>query len=82
MDESYITIYKPLDEDYISIEGLLNVQNAKVNLYNILGQQVLNTALKTNQSVQRISTAELAAGVYVIKLKADNAVISNKLIIR
>ena len=81
MDESYITIYKPLDEDYISIEGLLNVQNAKVNLYNILGQQVLNTALKTNQSVQRISTTELAAGVYVIKLKADNAVISKKLII-
>ena len=81
MDESYITIYKPLDKDYISIEGLLNVQNAKVNLYNILGQEVLNTALKTNQSVQRISTTELAAGVYVIKLKADNAVISKKLII-
>ncbi|MGI9559823.1 MAG: T9SS type A sorting domain-containing protein [Flavobacteriaceae bacterium] len=81
MDESYITIYKPLDEDYISIEGLLNVQNAKVKLYNILGQEVLNTALKTNQSVQRISTAELASGVYVIKLQADNAVISKKLII-
>ena len=81
MDESYITIYKPLDEDYISIEGLLNVQNAKVKLYNILGQEVLNTALKTNQSVQRISTTELAAGVYVIKLQADNAVISKKLII-
>jgi hypothetical protein len=81
IDESYITIYKPLDEDYISIEGLLNVQNAKVNLYNILGQQVLNTALKTNQSVQRISTTELAAGIYVIKLQADNAVISKKLII-
>ena len=82
MDGSYITIYKPLDKDYISIEGLLNVQNTKVNLYNIFGQQVLNTALKTNQSAQRISTAELAAGVYVIKLKADNAVISKKLIIR
>jgi hypothetical protein len=81
IDESYITIYKPLDEDYISIEGLLNFQNAKVNLYNILGQEVLNTALKTNQSVQRISTNELAAGVYVIKLQADNAVISKKLII-
>jgi hypothetical protein len=81
IDESYITIYKPLDEDYISIEGLLNVQNAKVNLYNILGQEVLNTALKTNQSVQRISTTELAAGVYVIKLQADNAIISKKLII-
>ncbi|MAH20322.1 MAG: hypothetical protein CMB96_02570, partial [Flavobacteriaceae bacterium] len=37
---------------------------------------------KTNQSVQRISTTELAAGVYVIKLKADNAVISKRLIIR
>ena len=81
MDEDYITIYKPLDEDYISIEGLLNVQNAKVNLYNILGQEVLNTSLKTNQSVHRISTTELAAGVYVVKLQADNAVISKKLII-
>ena len=82
MHESNIRIYNPLDEDYISIEGLLNVQNTKVNLYNIFGQQVLNTALNKNQSAHRISTAELAAGVYVIKLKADNAVISKKLIIR
>jgi hypothetical protein len=50
-------------------------------LFNIIGQEVLNTTLQSNQSIQSISTAGLTTGVYIIKLQADSSVISKKLII-
>jgi hypothetical protein len=81
LEASYISIYKAASEDHITIEGLLNVEKANVQLFNIIGQEVLNTTLQSNQSIQSISTAGLTTGVYIIKLQADSSVISKKLII-
>ena len=81
VDESYISIYKASNEDYITIEGLSNFQDAKVDLYNIIGQEVLNQNLKTNQTTQNIPTTGLTTGIYIIRLEADNSVVTKKLII-
>ena len=81
LTESHISIYKPFNQDHITIEGLANIKTAKVSLFNIIGQEVLNTTLQSNQSTQTISTNGLVIGVYVIKLIADNVTITKKLII-
>ena len=81
LEESYISIYNPMDKDYITIEGLANTQKANVRLYNIIGQEILNKTLQTGQSTQNISTAGLTTGIYVIKLQVDSTLISKKIVI-
>jgi hypothetical protein len=81
LDESYISIYKSVSDDFVTIEGLSNVEKANVQLFNIIGQEVLSTALNSNQSTQRVSTSGLTTGVYVIRLQADSSVIAKKIII-
>ena len=81
LEESYISIYNPMDKDYITIEGLANIQKANVRLYNIIGQEILSKTLQTGQSTQNISTAGLTTGIYVIKLEVDSTLISKKIVI-
>jgi len=81
LEESYISIYNPMDKDYITIEGLANIQKANVRLYNIIGQEILSKTLQTGQSTQNISTAGLTTGIYVIKLQVDSTLISKKIVI-
>ena len=82
IEESYISIYKPSDRDCIVMEGLSNVQSGHVTLYNIMGQEVLDQNLTPNQSTQNIPTTGLESGIYIIKLKADNLILTKKLIIK
>jgi hypothetical protein len=81
LEASYISIYKAASENHITIEGLLNVEKANVQLFNIIGQEVLNTTLQSNQSIQSISTAGLTTGVYIVRLEADNSIVTKKVII-
>jgi len=81
IEESYISIYNPMDKDYITIEGLANIQKANVRLYNIIGQEILSKTLQTGLSTQNISTAGLTTGIYVIKLEVDSTLISKKIVI-
>ena len=81
LDESYISIYKAASDDFLTIEGLSNGEKVNVELFNIMGQQVLTTTLNSNQSTQRVSTSGLTTGIYVIRLQADRSVIAKKIII-
>jgi hypothetical protein len=82
IEESLISIYKPSDKDYVVIEGLSNLQSGEVTLYNIMGQEVIDQILTSNQSTQNIPTTGLDSGIYIIKLKADNLILTKKLIIK
>ena len=82
IEESYISIYKPSDRDCIVMEGLSNVQSGHVTLFNITGQEVMDQILTPNQSTQNILTSGLDSGIYIIKLKADNLILTKKLIIK
>jgi hypothetical protein len=81
IEESLISIYKPLDRDCIVMEGLSNVQSGEVTLYNIMGQEILSKTLQTGLSTQNISTAGLTTGIYVIKLEVDSTLISKNFLI-
>ena len=81
LTESHISIYKPFNQDHITIEGLANIKTAKVSLFNIIGQEVLNTTLQSNQSTQRVSTRGLTTGVYVIRLQSYSSIIAKKIIV-
>jgi len=80
-EDSYVRVYKPNNSDYIAIEGLVNIQKARIKLYNLIGQEIIHKVLSNNQTNYRISTQGIPQGVYVIKLQFENSKITKKLII-
>jgi hypothetical protein len=57
-----------------------NVQNAALRLYNILGQEVLQTYSKEENTVINISN--LPQGLYVLKIEKENTVLTRKIQIK
>jgi hypothetical protein len=81
LETSSISIYKSLENDFITIEGLASVRNANMQLYNIIGQEVLNMTLAANMPKHSVSTYGLDTGVYILKLQANQKTITKKIII-
>ena len=80
---SMLNAYKEIDANYITIEGLATQSNeTRVSLYNILGREVLSTTLNNNMGTQTISTIEISAGIYVIKLESESNRLTKKLLIQ
>ncbi|MAV65998.1 MAG: hypothetical protein CMC26_03270 [Flavobacteriaceae bacterium] len=80
---SMLNAYKEIDANYITIEGLATQSNeTRVSLYNILGREVLSTTLNNNMGTQTISTIEISAGIYVIKLESESDRLIKKLLIQ
>ena len=78
-----VTIYKANNNDFITISGIAaSLDTTTVSLYNMLGKSVHTKTLNTATQTQSISTQELARGVYVVKLKAGNAMFSKKVLVQ
>ena len=77
-----LNVYKSDINNFITIEGTANQSNQiNLRIYNILGKEVVSKTLENNINTQTISTQGLATGIYVIKLKSGNTVLTKKLII-
>lgn len=63
--------------------GFVNISSKNsaamtVNVYDVLGKQVLNKTVSNN----RLNVASLNSGVYIMKISQDNATITKKLVIK
>ena len=77
-----LNVYKSDINNFITVEGTANQSNQiNLRIYNILGKEVVSKTLENNINTQTISTQGLATGIYVIKLKSGNTVLTKKLII-
>lgn len=78
-----VTIYKANNQNFITITGIAaSLDTTTVSLYNMLGKSVHTKTLNTATQTQSISTQGLARGVYVVKLKAGNAMFSKKVLVQ
>ena len=78
-----VTIYKANNQNFITITGIAaSLDTTTVSLYNMLGKSVNTKTLNTATQTQSISTQGLARGVYVVKLKAGNAMFSKKVLVQ
>jgi hypothetical protein len=78
-----VTIYKANNQNFITITGIAAwLDTTTVSLYNMLGKSVHTKTLNTATQTQSISTQGLARGVYVVKLKAGNAMFSKKVLVQ
>ncbi|SDW28078.1 Por secretion system C-terminal sorting domain-containing protein [Lutibacter oricola] len=72
-DDVSISLYPNPSQNTISISSKKNVKIAKVEVYNILGQQVLNSEYNGN-----IDISKLSKGSYIAKIFQDTNVVSTK----
>ena len=83
LSPSNITVFKLNTDNFITIKGLSpEMGKTTATLYNMLGMKVRTKALDSSQSAQQISTQGLAKGVYVVQLKAGNALFSKKVLVQ
>lgn len=79
---SFLTAYKGTGNTYISVEGLQQFSKpANLTLYNVLGVKVLSRELENPSQKEMLSTVGMRAGVYILKVQAENIVFTKKIII-
>ena len=61
---------------YLRLEKFITINNS------VMTASLLSISLANNTNTQTISTQELTTGVYIIKLKSGNNLITKKLIIK
>ncbi len=79
---SLLTAYKGKGNTYISVEGLQQFSEpANLILYNVLGMKVLSRKIQNPSQKEMFSTVGMRAGVYILKVQAENIVFTKKLVI-
>ena len=80
--KDFVSIYKGINDDYITIEGLSNSSKNNVKIYNLLGQLVANKLLNPNQIEQTVTTKGFPSGVYAVELQIGHSIVTKKIIVR
>lgn len=73
--ETKIGVYPNPAKDILNIIGISN--NSKVEIYNMLGEKVLNTTTNQNESI----SLNLSKGIYCVKITSDYKTFDRKLVI-
>ena len=82
-DTDTVSVFKANNQDFITITGIAASANTTTaSLYNMLGMSVRTKTLLNPSQTQSISTQGLAKGVYVVQLKAGNAMFSKKVLLQ
>ena len=82
-DTDTVSVFKANNQDFITITGIAASANTTTaSLYNMLGKSVRTKTLYNPSQTQSISTQGLAKGVYVVQLKAGNAMFSKKVLLQ
>ena len=82
-DTDTVSVFKANNQDFITITGIAATANkTTASLYNMLGKSVRTKTLHNPSQTQSISTQGLAKGVYVVQLKAGNAMFSKKVLLQ
>ena len=78
-----LNVYKANTDSFVTIAGITpDLQQLDVRLFSMLGVVVKQSLLNTTAATQRVSTQNLASGLYVVQIKSGNQVITKKVIIK
>jgi hypothetical protein len=78
-----LNVFKANNDDFVTIAGITpELEKLDVTLYSMLGVAVKQTVLNTSTATQRISTTELASGLYIVQIKSGNQTTVKKVIVQ
>ena len=68
-----IKIYPAPVNTQLTIEGLANMNDASVFVYDMLGNVVLHRQIEPAQNMVNLNTSALQAGVYIVGIDANGS---------
>jgi hypothetical protein len=78
-----LNVYKANTDSFVTIAGITpDLQQLDVRLFSMLGVVVKQTLLNTTTATQRVSTQNLASGLYIVQIKSGNQIITKKVIVK
>ena len=78
-----LNVYKANKDNFVTIAGITpDLGQLDVRLYSMLGVAVKQTLLNTTTATQRVSTAGLASGLYIVQIKSGNQTTVKKVIVK
>ena len=78
-----LNVYKANTDSFITIAGITpDLGQLDVTLYSMLGQTVHQEILNTATATQRVSTAGLTSGLYIVQIKSGNQTTVKKIIVK
>lgn len=78
-DKSKIKVFTN-SQKYLHVQGLPSEQKANVQVFNVLGKQLIETQL-TGRSNQEISLASLNGGLYIVRIATEQGIVSKKIVL-
>jgi hypothetical protein len=76
--ESDFKVYPNPTINELNFEFPQNIQSANVQVYNVLGKQILQKTLK--KTYPKLNTSSWASGMYVVQIVTDNAVQTKRVV--
>ena len=69
-----LIVFPNPNSSYFDVQyGLVEGEQAVIEMFNMLGQKV--TLIETNQSITRIDTRILTAGIYIVRLTVNREIV-------
>jgi hypothetical protein len=68
------------NKNTIQIRGLSQSETT-IQLFNILGKQVVHYSFKTTNGIKEVTLPKLSSGIYILQLENENGKLSKKIII-
>ncbi len=82
LDLSNLYVYFSNEKQSIIVHNPNSKNIQSVELFNILGQSILEVTTKDNSDYLEIKTNKITAGTYIIKLNTEDGVVSKKVLIK
>lgn len=82
INETQIELYYSNEKERIVINNPTLKHIESVNMYNILGQSIYEIECNTFENYLEFKTKDVSTGAYIIKIKADNNIISKKVLVK
>lgn len=80
-DLNGLQIYTTSKSKTLFIKGLLK-ENSQLNIYDIQGRSISGTQLKANTNSNQVDMSSLSSGIYVIELKNNSLIRTQKVILK
>lgn len=80
--KSEIKIYPTVSNGEVFITSINNIENTKLNVYNLSGQSVHSETISISNNKTTLNLSGLNAGVYLVKIEKEDVKTTHKIIIK
>ena len=76
---SYLSIYPNPVKDEFTVYGLQFIVGDEIKIVDVMGKEIFKTKLQTTSKNFKLTTSNIAKGIYFLKMKVNDKLITKKI---